>query len=113
MGDAIPVMNMINAPVELCQQAQERFLQFLNNFLLTEYDGELPSQSNTHSQGSGVLLSVRGVLCPCHPTENACRQRWRARAGHPEQAVSNLPPPLSQGRGRARPCASMWSSWPQ
>lgn len=50
---ALPVMNGINAPVELCEQVKERFLQFLNGFVLTDSLDAEPSQSNTHSQGSG------------------------------------------------------------
>ncbi|KAL4448853.1 hypothetical protein ABPG77_007570 [Micractinium sp. CCAP 211/92] len=54
---ALPVMNGINAPVELCEQVKERFLQFLNGFVLTDSLDAEPSQSNTHSQGSAGRAS--------------------------------------------------------
>lgn len=47
------VMNPTHAPVELCEQVKERFLRFLNGFVLVESQEAEPSQSNTHSQGSG------------------------------------------------------------
>lgn len=54
MEDAIPLMNSINAPLELCEQAQQRFLQFLNSYTISEHDGEHPSQSGSHSLRSGA-----------------------------------------------------------
>ena len=54
MEDAIPVMNSINAPLELCEQVKERFHQFLNGFVISESLEAEPSQSITHSQGSGA-----------------------------------------------------------
>ena len=53
MEEAIPVMNVMNAPLELCEQVKERFLQFLNGFVLSDSLDAEPSQSITHSQGSG------------------------------------------------------------
>lgn len=62
MGDAIPVMNSINAPLELCEQVRGRFLQFLNNYVVADgQDDAQPSQSITHSQGSGA--AGQGTLC--------------------------------------------------
>ena len=55
MEDAIPVMNSINAPLELCEQVKERFQQFLNGFMISESLEAEPSQSITHSQGSGAV----------------------------------------------------------
>ena len=54
MEDAIPVMNSINAPLELCEQVKERFQQFLHGFVISESLEAEPSQSITHSQGSGA-----------------------------------------------------------
>ncbi|KAI3430537.1 hypothetical protein D9Q98_005130 [Chlorella vulgaris] len=52
--EAIPVMNSINAPLELCEQVRERFLHFLNSFIYADgqEDGQ-PSQSVAASQNSG------------------------------------------------------------
>jgi hypothetical protein len=48
-------MNSINAPLELCEQVRGRFLQFLNNYVVADgQDDAQPSQSITHSQGSGA-----------------------------------------------------------
>ncbi|PSC76526.1 DNA replication licensing factor Mcm6 [Micractinium conductrix] len=57
VAEGLPVMNTLNAPVELCEQVKERFLQFLNGFVLTDNQEAEPSQSITHSQGSGGLPS--------------------------------------------------------
>lgn len=57
VAEGLPVMNTLNAPVELCEQVKERFLQFLNGFVLTDNQEAEPSQSITHSQGSGVNRS--------------------------------------------------------
>lgn len=52
--DALPIMNGTNAPLELCEQVKERFQAFLNNFVIADDQGDAqPSQSLTHSQGSG------------------------------------------------------------
>ena len=71
--DELPVMNALNAPAELCEAVKERFLAFLNGFVVTDQtDAEL-SQSITHSQGSGAgrappLLPVAGLgLAPSLP----------------------------------------------
>jgi hypothetical protein len=58
MEDAIPVMNSINAPLELCEQVKERFQQFLNGFVISESLEAEPSQSITHSQGSGAVAAL-------------------------------------------------------
>ncbi len=59
MGDTIPVMNSINAPVELCEQVRARFLQFLNNFVVADgHEDAQPSQSNNHSQGAGAQAAI-------------------------------------------------------
>lgn len=57
MEEALPVMNSMNAPLELCEQVKERFLQFLNGFVITDNLDAEPSQSMTHSQGSGARES--------------------------------------------------------
>lgn len=49
----LPLMNTVNAPLELCEQVKDRFLQFLNNYVVTDSLDAEPSQSITHSQGSG------------------------------------------------------------
>ncbi|KAL6782688.1 MCM6 [Auxenochlorella protothecoides x Auxenochlorella symbiontica] len=36
LGDALPIMNTMNAPVELCERIKERFLNFLNDFILQD-----------------------------------------------------------------------------
>lgn len=46
-------MNALNAPSELCNAVQERFQAFLNGFVVTDQADAEPSQSITHSQGSG------------------------------------------------------------
>lgn len=48
--EALPTMNPLNAPVEVCEQAKERFLQFLNEFQVSDNSEPEPSQL---SQGSG------------------------------------------------------------
>lgn len=72
---ALPVMNGINAPVELCEQVKERFLQFLNGFVLTDSLDAEPSQSNTHSQGSGGQSAGRAPARDRDPCNNcmSCR----------------------------------------
>jgi len=52
------VLNAMNAPAELCEQVKERFLQFLNDFVLSESLDAEPSI--THSQGSGAESRVIG-----------------------------------------------------
>lgn len=59
-------MNALNAPAELCEAVKERFLAFLNGFVVTDQADAEPSQSITHSQGSGAgrappLLPVAGL----------------------------------------------------
>jgi hypothetical protein len=57
--EAIPVMNSINAPLELCEQVRERFLHFLNSFIYADgqEDGQ-PSQSVAASQNSGECAAA-------------------------------------------------------
>lgn len=62
-------MNALNAPAELCEAVKERFLAFLNGFVVTDQADAEPSQSITHSQGSGAgrappLLAVAGLGRP-------------------------------------------------
>lgn len=49
----LPIMNAINAPIELCQTIEARFRDFLNGFVIADDLEAQPSQSLTHSQGSG------------------------------------------------------------
>ena len=55
------MMNVMNAPLELCEQVKERFLQFLNGFVLSDSLDAEPSQSITHSQGSGGAMVGRAL----------------------------------------------------
>lgn len=50
--EPLPVMNPLNAPIEVCEAAKERFQQFLNEYQAAESAEAEPSQSQA-SQGSG------------------------------------------------------------
>ncbi len=85
--DELPVMNALNAPAELCEAVKERFLAFLNGFVVTDQTDAEPSQSITHSQGSGAgrappLLPVAGLgLAPSLPGNvRGCWTPWQAAA---------------------------------
>lgn len=87
-GD-LPIANSLNAPLELCEQVKDRFQQFLNNFVIIEsLDGE-PSQSITHSQGSGAWRGCMG------------RGVWRRSAATHLCLESVGPPQTARGPRRA------------
>ena len=55
--EALPVMNPLNAPVEVCEEAKARFTAFLNEY--TAVDAAEPEQSQA-SQGSGARGRLMG-----------------------------------------------------
>lgn len=131
MEDALPVYNSVNAPLELCEQVKERFLQFLNGYVISDSLDDGPSQSITHSQGSGEEGGVWGELgeamgAPQRPPLalcRACHHPWQpsrccldgqGRARRPPGSnaprLPACPRPLQAAAPPSR-SASTWSSW--
>lgn len=60
LGDALPIMNTMNAPVELCERIKERFLNFLNDFILQDR-GE-PELSQLSGASGALGVGTKGLL---------------------------------------------------
>lgn len=84
-------MNALNAPAELCEAVKERFLAFLNGFVVTDLADAEPSQSITHSQGSGAgaggAAGVDGGLRAPPPAARGCKGDARPPGGPPPAAA--------------------------
>ena len=84
-------MNALNAPAELCEAVKERFLAFLNGFVVTDQADAEPSQSITHSQGSGAgaggaAAANRGPRAP-PPAAGRCQRDAGPPGGPPPAAA--------------------------
>ena len=119
MEDALPLYNSVNAPLELCEQVRERFLAFLNGFVISEpADGE-PSASGTLSQGSGARgragagAGVAGRAAGHPPRPGQPAGCWGRALGPPRAPpVQPACARLRQAAAPPSPSASTWSSWP-
>ena len=99
-SQALPVMNSLNAPAELCEAVKARFLQFLNDYVAAE------SAEPEASQGSagGLQRSAgRGGRAGGQPIPASLP------AAAPDAALHALP--LPQAAPRASPPTTTWSSW--